>query len=357
MKKRITQLDYAKAIGIILVIIGHISYDGFSARDWLKHFIYTFHMPLFFIIAGIQEGIKTTKTGAVPLNKSYIAKLFHRYSVPYFAWSVIYIVLLIILGKTDLMGIAERGYAMITGRGIAPLWFLAAIFLARAIFPINTHFLIKGHKGGMFVRFVLALMIYAFCSICVWKAFSSLNGYMDHYEHSRLLMYPVITLFRLFPSLFFMAAGYWFGLYYEKITSLNIIFRLIISSLLLGFGILLDQHMNIDVNMHLFSFSSMSGFLANGTMVSFSVVVLCSCLPASLRAVSYVGEKTMDIMALHYSPFPTISLANRFLLIFGISQSIPLTTMVVLMITLCISAFVLDPCRSTVHRLFGKHIH
>ena len=37
-----------KGIGILLVIIGH--QDGVAVP--LKHFIYAFHMPLFFILAG-----------------------------------------------------------------------------------------------------------------------------------------------------------------------------------------------------------------------------------------------------------------------------------------------------------------
>ncbi|MBF1069294.1 MAG: acyltransferase family protein, partial [Prevotellaceae bacterium] len=45
--KRIEALDIAKGIGIILVIIGHMSSS--YLRDW----IYSFHMPLFFIISGI----------------------------------------------------------------------------------------------------------------------------------------------------------------------------------------------------------------------------------------------------------------------------------------------------------------
>ena len=41
--KRIEALDIAKGIGIILVIIGHMSSS--YLRDW----IYSFHMPLFLL--------------------------------------------------------------------------------------------------------------------------------------------------------------------------------------------------------------------------------------------------------------------------------------------------------------------
>ena len=47
--KRIDYLDMAKEIGILLVIIGHISYVSEPVRQYIS----TFHMPLFFVISGM----------------------------------------------------------------------------------------------------------------------------------------------------------------------------------------------------------------------------------------------------------------------------------------------------------------
>lgn len=44
---RLREIDIAKGYGIILVIMGHILTEG-SFREW----IYSFHMPLFFFLAG-----------------------------------------------------------------------------------------------------------------------------------------------------------------------------------------------------------------------------------------------------------------------------------------------------------------
>jgi acyltransferase len=41
----------AKALGIILVVIGHSTYNA-GYQDEVKKFIYMFHMPLFFILSG-----------------------------------------------------------------------------------------------------------------------------------------------------------------------------------------------------------------------------------------------------------------------------------------------------------------
>ena len=41
-------IDWSKSIGIYLVVLGHCS---FFNKD-IEGFIYTFHMPLFFMISG-----------------------------------------------------------------------------------------------------------------------------------------------------------------------------------------------------------------------------------------------------------------------------------------------------------------
>ena len=70
--KRIQYLDIAKAIGIILVIIGHI-----SQNEIITSVIYSFHMPLFFILSGYLYHKGNTK------NK--IKKIL----IPYFLFSII----------------------------------------------------------------------------------------------------------------------------------------------------------------------------------------------------------------------------------------------------------------------------
>jgi len=52
-ENRIVWIDIAKGIAIILMVIGHS-----TIPSWLSSFIWTFHMPLFFIASGW-----TTKKG------------------------------------------------------------------------------------------------------------------------------------------------------------------------------------------------------------------------------------------------------------------------------------------------------
>lgn len=50
-KTRIEAIDIAKGIGILLVIFGHIC-TGTDETYSVKIMIYSFHMPLFFLISG-----------------------------------------------------------------------------------------------------------------------------------------------------------------------------------------------------------------------------------------------------------------------------------------------------------------
>lgn len=48
MEKRIENIDIAKGIGIILMVIGHACYP----HIYIFNCIYIFHMPLFFFLSG-----------------------------------------------------------------------------------------------------------------------------------------------------------------------------------------------------------------------------------------------------------------------------------------------------------------
>lgn len=65
MKERNITLDIMKGIGIILMVIGHSGCPPF-----LKNFIYTFHMPLFFMISGYL--ITENRPNIIKKNKKSI---------------------------------------------------------------------------------------------------------------------------------------------------------------------------------------------------------------------------------------------------------------------------------------------
>lgn len=57
-EKKLNNIDWARIIGIYLVVLGHMQSCGLSIS--IKNFIYLFHMPLFFVISGMlhKNGLK-----------------------------------------------------------------------------------------------------------------------------------------------------------------------------------------------------------------------------------------------------------------------------------------------------------
>lgn len=89
MAKRIVYLDIAKALCIILVVIGHYCPEG--CPEWwraINRFIYSFHMPLFMFASGFVY-IATKRDGE--RYGVFIMKKIKRLMIPYFVVSAIVI--------------------------------------------------------------------------------------------------------------------------------------------------------------------------------------------------------------------------------------------------------------------------
>jgi fucose 4-O-acetylase-like acetyltransferase len=92
MNDRADWVGYAKAIGIILVVYGHVIRGLHSAGfDFYGLFyelsdsiVYSFHMPLFFFLSGLFFYQTLSKKGCVGLIYSKIDTIFY----PYVVWSI-----------------------------------------------------------------------------------------------------------------------------------------------------------------------------------------------------------------------------------------------------------------------------
>ena len=153
-------IDYAKAIGIALVVFGHVidglhkAGIGFSDTvfELAYSVIYTFHMPLFFFLSGIFFEHSFFKRGTFGLTINKLDTLIY----PYIVWSI-------------LQGGMEAGLSTYTNGNLswaevftlwiprAQFWFLYALFL---IFMTTT--LVYSVLKGRFVLGLLALSVLFF---------------------------------------------------------------------------------------------------------------------------------------------------------------------------------------------------
>ena len=127
-KERIDWIDYAKALGVFLVIMGH-TYKGYSFIGW----IYSFHMPLFFFLSGTTLKIEQISC------KEFLKKRVKSLLIPYILYSIVYIMLEVI--KSGLNGNMDetikyflRDAFWIRGQqATIGLWFLPLLFLVEVL--------------------------------------------------------------------------------------------------------------------------------------------------------------------------------------------------------------------------------
>ncbi|MCR5650003.1 MAG: acyltransferase family protein [Lachnospiraceae bacterium] len=138
--KRVAYIDLAKGIGMVLVLCGHLQNDTiFALSPHIQGFckwIFSFHMPMFFIISGMLFAAK----GEIPPMKDFFKKRFSTIMVPYYLFTVIYFLIILYgvfishsMNITDMF--VQLWYA-VSLYGINVLWFLPALFIAEMIFAL-----------------------------------------------------------------------------------------------------------------------------------------------------------------------------------------------------------------------------
>lgn len=133
IKNHIDWLDYTKVLGIFLVIYGH----GGLCGDLFKY-IYSFHMPMFFIVSGMLYKPLTVR--------ETVCKNWKGLMIPYFLLNLICYVPIFIVssikGNLSLDSIISNWGAVLLGLGYnsnglipisTPCWFIYALFIAKVI--------------------------------------------------------------------------------------------------------------------------------------------------------------------------------------------------------------------------------
>jgi len=160
------QYDYitlSKAIGIILVVVGHFTSTVYMPAYYseIKNLIFSFHMPLFMILSGfLFQMSMSRKPGDIPLLP-FIKKKFLRLMVPYFFISVAIALLNFGLGLfmpvkrvVDWRYLLEIFYTNVGGSAVF-LWFMYTLFV---VFLISA--LCMKLKGGITILGILSVILY-----------------------------------------------------------------------------------------------------------------------------------------------------------------------------------------------------
>jgi fucose 4-O-acetylase-like acetyltransferase len=128
---RIQWTDYAKGLGIFLVVLGHTlrslvnsSILNIPENNVIDRWIYAFHMPLFFLLSGLFIERSLSK----PL-KSFIIDKLKVIAYPYILWSVIQSMLMIIASEHTNKKMSWEELSRILYDPVMQFWFLYVLFI------------------------------------------------------------------------------------------------------------------------------------------------------------------------------------------------------------------------------------
>lgn len=145
---RLNWIDYARGVAIILVCYRHV-FEGSKAAgvevgnynflEYVNIFLYSFRMPLFFIISGLFITSSLKKKGL----KLYIEDRARAILYPYFLWGFIQLSFQIIFTKYTNGHPTVASYLNLfyLPREIAQFWYLFALFNVSVLYSFAKFFL------------------------------------------------------------------------------------------------------------------------------------------------------------------------------------------------------------------------
>jgi len=153
-RNRYEFIDIAKGIGIILVIFGHVLP---AVLDKVEIVIYAFHMPMFFLLAGLFASSKQISFG------KYFAKQTKRLLLPFivcFGIGCVATFLIPIWENPTLKEIIHQLiYASPSDLQVGAIWFLAAMFDVAILFYFYQRIILSKND---FIMTIFSLFLLAF---------------------------------------------------------------------------------------------------------------------------------------------------------------------------------------------------
>lgn len=267
IKNRIHWIDILKGIGIFFVVMGHTFKDN-SIYYW----IYSFHMPLFFLISGFLIEPQKTLTS----YKEFTLKKCKSLLWPFIFFRIILIIYWLII---------ECHFRDLD---LGPIWFLIVLFFDEIII---TPILLKYRKTW---HSILAMII---CSI-TFLLFNNI-------DFSIFSNYPLWALFRTIPgwTLRILNAGIWFsgGFLLHKVIRVlpknsiyiytTLIISLCISITLFKFNPESSMYCNITGNFGLYLILAFSGIIFT--------FLMCRYIIKQNKYIEWIGKYTLIILAIH----------------------------------------------------------
>lgn len=173
INNRMNWLDWMKAIGMYLIVYGH--YTSFG-----HEFIYTFSVPLFFVISGFlfkkEENIRT-----------FFKKNFYNLILPMLIMVIIVQIrknVPLILNDTfEVARIPKICFGFLTGdqKVLGACWFIYTLFIIKVILQLT--------PTSKYLHFIISII---FSIVCFWLAKNDI--YLQNAVANVLLSYPFFII-------------------------------------------------------------------------------------------------------------------------------------------------------------------
>lgn len=287
-ENRIEEIDLLRGIAIILIVFGHVIKDGVVYK-----FLYSFHVPLFFIVSGMVFRTKNQEN-----FKEFLKRNFKQLIVPYLIWSYIALIPFAIFGNRignvlNLQITSDNIISYLFGilygnpktgflKAALPLWFLPCLFSIRimmyGIYKIKNY--IKINDYILLIIFFIGLL----CSY--YLSFNKI-----------ILPFSIETAFSM---LFFFEIGILLRNKIEDIRKIKKTYMCFFSILFLIIGVIV-QHINYDtVSVATGEYGNIYLAIIASATLCISFILLSFIIKS--KVINKIGKNTMTILIIHKYP-------------------------------------------------------
>lgn len=278
MTERIVWIDYAKAIGITLVILAHTQVTPF-VTDWIS----VFRMPLFFFLSGFLFSFDRN-----PDAKAFVRKRFRQLMIPYVCFNLLTFVFWWFVGRHyGAVDETTLWYEPLVAALFCnapdmvhniPLWFLFCLFLLEVVY----YFLFR--KLGFLQRLIVVMMIGMF-------------GFLNAYLNAHVLPFSLGTMM---IGMLFYCAGSELKQLFQSNGLMGLLALIVVTAAAL---------MNERVYLYRNQYGNAMFFLLAAFSGIYMMKVLCEGLSKRFgrcRWVEYMSKNTLTICALHLTNYTLI---------------------------------------------------
>lgn len=285
------QLDLLKAVAILFVVFGHCM-NGGSARTY----VYTFHVPLFFVIAGITFRYDS-------LFKQFIVKKVKRILIPYYLVGCLSILFFKLLGRYSAAALESKKDAsasilklikgLLYGSGMkgglafnSALWFLPCLFCVACFL-----YLFLSLMGKTYLKtkcLLLAGVIISVLLVCQYKGMKlNINW-----------PYEIDTAVKMLP---FSLVGYVIKDIYAQLEDKNRLLKGLGAVLCLIVGAFLSMKVTY-INYLVDLYGELAFFYVGAMFSCIGYILLSSIVKDVPSWVEYIGRNTMIVLLFHKFP-------------------------------------------------------